>query len=74
MKDRIELLVKLGLSETHAVAFVKNIAEEAYLDGYSEGTQDEPAVIGESVGRCGMDFYEWWKLKESHATDEKTIG
>jgi hypothetical protein len=50
MKDRIELLVKLGLSEQHAIDFIKNIADEAYSDGYMEGMTDEPAIIGESLG------------------------
>ena len=63
MKDRIELLVKLGLSEQHATDFIKNIADEAYSDGYMEGMTDEPAIVGESLGKSGMDFYEWWEIK-----------
>ena len=41
MKDRIELLVKLGLCEQHATDFIKNIADEAYSDGYMEGMTKE---------------------------------
>jgi hypothetical protein len=63
MKDRVELLVKLGLSEQHAIDFIKNIADEAYSDGYQEGMTDEAAIIGESLGKSGMDFYEYWDLK-----------
>lgn len=63
MKDRIELLVKLGLSEHHAVDLIKNIADEAYNDGYMEGMRDEPAIVGESLGKSGMDFYKWWGIK-----------
>jgi hypothetical protein len=63
MKDRIELLIKLGLSEKQATDFVENIANEAYSDGYVEGMTDEPAIIGESLGKSGMDFFEWWNIK-----------
>jgi hypothetical protein len=62
MRYNIEFLVKLGLSEQLAIDFVENIANEAYSEGYYEGMKDEPAIVGESLGQHGMDFYEWWNI------------
>ena len=50
MKERIELLMKLGLPETHATDFVKNLANEAYSAGYLEGMYDKPEWISMNGG------------------------
>ena len=63
MKNRIEILVRLGMSESDAIDFIRNLADEAYSDGYSEGMCDMPAVVGESIGESGMDFYDWWNIQ-----------
>ena len=61
MKDRIELIQKLGLTEVQATDFLKNLAQEAYEAGYSAGKDDEPAIIGQTLGQSGQDFFEWWE-------------
>jgi hypothetical protein len=70
MKDRIELLMKLGLTKNQAIDFVKSVAQDGYEYGYYEGTLDEPAIIGESLGKSGMDFYEWWKTLKIESDDK----
>ena len=67
MKNAIELLVKLGLSKEQSISFIKNIAEEAFLDGYIEGMEDKPSASG-TLGKGGMNFYEWWKSKVEENT------
>lgn len=63
MEARIELLIKLGLSKEHAVDFIKNLCQEAFDDGYSNGMLSKPAKIGESLGEDGVDFYGWWEMQ-----------
>lgn len=53
MKERIELLTKLGLSTDHAEAFVNNLAEEAYNAGRYSGKSDIPGIYE------GRSFNEW---------------
>ena len=60
MKEKIDKLVELGMTKEQAIEFVKGIADESYTEGYYEGMNDEPAIIGSSLGKEGMDFYEWW--------------
>jgi hypothetical protein len=60
MKEKIEELVKLGMTKEEATEFVSYIASGAYDAGYSAGMDDEPAIIGESTGVNGMDFFEWF--------------
>lgn len=61
MKEQIALLIKLGLPEHQAIAFVKGVAEDAYEAGEYAGRQYEPAIIGESLGKSGQDFCEWFE-------------
>lgn len=61
MIDYIEYLVSLGISIEQAKLIVENIAQYAYESGYNEGTYNEPAIIGETLGQNGMDFFEWWE-------------
>lgn len=72
MKDQIELLMKLGLTKLQATDLIKYIAEEAYEAGYSAGMDDEPAIIGETLGKSGQDFFEWWE-KQFNKDDSKTM-
>ena len=55
----------MGLSEHHALDFVQNISREAYEEGYDEGKIHEPSIIGESLGRDGMSFEQWWESKNN---------
>lgn len=61
MKDQIELLTKLGLTEVQATDLLKYVAEGAYEAGYQAGMDDEPAIVGQTLGKSGQDFFEWWE-------------
>lgn len=70
MKAKIDKLINLGIPENEAIEIVKSIAQDAYETGYSEGMCDEPAIIGESLGRSGMDFFDWWDSIETTTVDD----
>lgn len=61
MRERIMLLIKLGFSEPDAIIFIKNIAFDAFDAGEECGQEYEPAIIGESLGKSGVDFDEWFE-------------
>ena len=61
MTQYINTLVLLGISLEDARLIVEHIAHDAYESGYDEGRHEQPAIIGESLGQSGMDFYEWWE-------------
>ena len=63
MKKQIQnlLLMLPNLSEELATAFVSKIAQEAYEAGEEAGSEYEPAIVGESLGKSGQDFYEWFQ-------------
>lgn len=61
MKKYIDFLIHLGATHEQATKFIKDVAEEAYEAGEECGQEYEPAIIGESLGKSGVDFDEWFK-------------
>lgn len=61
MQEYINTLVLLGISIQDARLIVEHIAHDAYESGYDEGRRDQPAIVGETLGQNGMDFYEWFE-------------
>lgn len=64
MESCIELLQKLGLSTEQAISLVKEISEKAYEAGRLSGQEDEPAIVGVSLGESRLDFDDWWDTFE----------
>lgn len=63
MKEQIKILTTLGMSTDDAISFIKKISEIAYEDGYDQGIEYEPSIIGESLGKSGIDFYDWFQIQ-----------
>ncbi len=62
MKQRIEMLIKLGLTETQAKDFCYSIGEEAFEAGRNSEKETIHSNIEQGIiGKDGFYFSEWFE-------------
>jgi hypothetical protein len=68
MKNSIEKLVKMGLTENEAIEFIKNISMNAYENGYHDCVNHISDLFGVKLDEDGMNFKEWFdvEIKYNH--------